>query len=66
MSEPKLKPCPFCGSKNLIFSKLGYCEVRCLDCHAIGPVAYGATQRQREEEAANRWNRRENDEQADC
>ena len=58
MEQKSLKPCPFCGSKNLIFSKWRCCEVRCLDCHTIGPVAYGATQRQREEEASNKWNRR--------
>ena len=34
MKPLKLKPCPFCGGKNLITVK-NY--VLCLDCHTHGP-----------------------------
>lgn len=60
MKEIELKPCPFCGGKNVgIWHKhpvspliKGSCEVRCYDCH------FGLAQVRTEEEAIEAWNRR--------
>lgn len=50
----KLKPCPFCGSKNLHYSKpLGPyrgSSVVCIDC--------GATINAQDDKAKDNWNRR--------
>jgi len=56
--EDKLKPCPFCGSKNLRVFEPGPGEplfwVSCnvVDCFTIGP--YSKTY----DEAIGKWNRR--------
>lgn len=36
MAEPKLLPCPFCGSSALMVSE-AHRAVRCWKCEAIGP-----------------------------
>lgn len=51
----ELKPCPFCGSENVIFVNglIGPgMWVSCNDCAAIGPTC------QTKEEAESAWNRR--------
>ena len=35
MKEKELKPCPFCGSRNIKFDKCTK-RVRCKDCYATG------------------------------
>lgn len=67
MEEPKkidLKPCPFCGGDAEIIehewkNDPDHYEVRCtnIDCDAI-VATYGSTL----EEAAEKWNRRANNE----
>lgn len=58
--ENKLKPCPFCGSKDIIVKRLTRnCFIsECWEysCRAIGPT--GRT----EEEAIEAWNRRTEEE----
>lgn len=51
----KLKPCPFCGSTNLIVVKEGPLSkwAACMGCNAQGPVEFGD-----EEQAISSWNRR--------
>jgi Lar family restriction alleviation protein len=51
----ELKPCPFCGSENLIVVKEGPLSkwVACMDCYAQGPVEFGE-----EEQAISAWNKR--------
>lgn len=53
MTEPKLKPCPFCGSEDL---KAFIPYVRCLACFATGP------ERLTQAEAIAAWNQRANEE----
>ena len=50
----ELKPCPFCCSKDFVFSSSGIDQdfITCLDCGAEGPVATG------ENDAVVAWNRR--------
>ena len=41
-AEPHLRPCPFCGSKNLTFNQMTSTSsimyrVYCLGCRALGP-----------------------------
>lgn len=53
----ELKPCPFCGAKPRTFVEPdGGCHIRCWFCGSAH--AYGRT----EKEAAEKWNRRANDE----
>lgn len=58
MSE-ELKPCPFCGGKNLYRHKdsdgLGQTWVWCADCGASGPV------KEERSHAIEAWNRRTNE-----
>lgn len=50
----ELKPCPFCGSKNIeVFGKDEY-WTRCTECGASGPEDYNATP----EDAIRAWNQR--------
>lgn len=52
----ELKPCPFCGSKNLRLTGNSWHWVQCNNCFAeIGG-------QESEEEAIEQWNRRVNDE----
>lgn len=59
MSDDKeLKPCPFCGGKNLDISQVsevvdyGWYVVDCFDCVISGPMRLG------EDEAIKAWNTR--------
>ena len=52
----ELKPCPFCGGKQLSFNNAyGVCWLTCTDCGCEGPDGYG------EAEAIEAWNRRAGD-----
>ena len=52
----KLKPCPFCGSDEIgredFASGGALVSLLCLNCGAIGPIAYAL------DEAFTKWNRR--------
>ena len=54
MSEVKLKPCPFCGSKAKMrhYIQLSYYYVQCLNCYGAACMC------NMPEEAAEAWNRR--------
>ena len=56
METPELKPCPFCGSENVMVdhagSKTPYCWAYCADCGACGETMMDA------EDAAAKWNTR--------
>ena len=63
MSEIELKPCPFCGSENIQEGSItfDFCTdiyIRCRECGGKMQICkeYG------EEELANRWNRRADNE----
>ena len=64
MSEPKLKPCPFCGGEAKLINILNYYGdiywVKCEECNAETPSDF------EKDEAIAAWNRRANDEHADC
>ena len=51
----ELKPCPFCGGKNVRIhkSELGVCWCTCFQCSSSGAVS------KNEQEAAKAWNRRD-------
>ena len=54
--QPKLRPCPFCGSEELAgTTSYPFC-ILCRDCGATGPATHNA------QEAAAAWNRRAGDE----
>ena len=56
VSEPKLDPCPFCGSASVDFDND---RVFCDDCKALGPLALNfSTPTIRDADVAKRWNRR--------
>jgi len=66
----QLKPCPFCGSKDIIFTAehhhghgdMGYTSARyvCMSCIATkGQSDYGMTTSAVQERAANAWNMRD-------
>lgn len=59
MKDTELKPCPFCGSKNIVLTSHGavIVFVQCDDCCATFPHFDS------EEEAINTWNRRVHNEQ---
>lgn len=70
MNNPKLEPCPFCGStnietvaENLAYRCIGLWKVRCMDCFAtVGePSLFGKPDT--EYQAIKMWNRRGNDEE---
>lgn len=50
-ADPDLRPCPFCGSKNLTVDNTHtpFYTAQCLDCETEGPRAYGI---------GDRWHRR--------
>lgn len=76
MSEPKLKPCPFCGSNMTdievtVRTDRPKCnciaKVVCLNCFASAMNhGFDWTQKEAKDNAIAAWNRRANDEQADC
>ena len=52
--QPKLKPCPFCGSENVRDNyDSGYFWVECVDCGCDGPRSF-----ENYEWAIEKWNRR--------
>ena len=53
MTEPELKPCPFCGSNHILFrEQVGAYEIYCQDCDANVGITNTF------EEAVAAWNRR--------
>lgn len=54
-----LKPCPFCGSKNIRLWEITYPWVQCEKC--LSATAMGCTKK----EAVEHWNRRANDGKTD-
>ena len=58
MSEPKLKPCPFCGKKatKLYDKDEAFVEIVCLNrsCDMVAETIFWAT----EKEATASWNKR--------
>ncbi len=56
MADIELKPCPFCGSSDIIFEHFLYEEVwgKCKNCGAQSGAAEGKTK----DEAIKVWNRR--------
>lgn len=50
-----LKPCPFCGSKNVVNVRYIGWEGQCNDCGAEGPIGRD------QEDSATRWNVRAQD-----
>lgn len=69
MSEPKLKPCPFCGGEALLNSyesRKGYdAYVECCGCLIQMITVTFDTKEEAEAKAISAWNRRANDEKAD-
>ena len=57
MSDTKVKPCPFCGSKSRVHLYLGKWYARCNKCRSYS-APYDT-----EEQAREAWNRRNNDEE---
>ena len=55
--ETKLKPCPFCGGKPVIYKSMPdrRAWVMCSECGATSPSGF------REKTAIKAWNRRAND-----
>lgn len=67
MSEPKLKPCPFCGYEfpTLLFSNSGgFYFVTCENCDTKFRLGAGKKERIKER-IVDAWNRRAHDEKAD-
>lgn len=55
--KTELKPCPFCGSKPMFGSSLGYIFVSCPECLAGNSLAMDSFKGQKED-AIEHWNRR--------
>lgn len=53
MNDIKLKPCPFCGGRNLYYAEGRFYAVECVDCGGKVVGTYRT-----EEEAAEAWNTR--------
>lgn len=61
-----LKPCPFCGSKDVelqVFIESNYCSIHCLNCAGRTGLAYGnydidASWANAQKRAIDAWNRR--------
>jgi len=61
----KLKPCPFCGGKAILYAKVGFTtigvyDIRCQKCNAGFGYTFAT-----EELAIETWNRRVKDERTD-
>lgn len=59
MAEYNLKPCPFCGSKNVIFDRTWVNTVPlifCQDCTAV--VSFAANKEDSLKKSSELWNRR--------
>ena len=52
MTEPKLKPCPFCGGKAIPYIDCGYHIAECEDCEAM------SCEHETAEETIEAWNKR--------
>lgn len=69
MSEQNLKPCPFCGGEAIV-RKERYVTIEekwIVECNSPTCVCKPKTiVYPSQESAVNAWNRRSNDEQADC
>ena len=55
MDSDELKPCPFCGGRDVVYCDLTGCHW-CRGCDAVGPYASDL------QESAALWNRREAEE----
>ena len=62
MSEIKLKPCPFCGSKNVYMPIIGGSLVGIVCCPDCGLYCTLGRNNLSGKEIADRWNRRAQDE----
>lgn len=60
MKMAKLKPCPFCGSKNIADHGKYNTWINCIDCGAEGPIR-GVELWKTKEDAIEAWNRRASD-----
>jgi hypothetical protein len=64
-----LKPCPFCGEVSMTFNGFDnqwYVYHKGEQCAIFEPIGIDGYFCKTEEEAVDAWNRRANDEQADC
>lgn len=64
MSEPNLKPCPFCGGKAMMLpieSNRTYSMVKCLTCGAESGMVKISAEYSSDEIAVEKWNRRTTD-----
>lgn len=69
MSGPDLKPCPFCGGKELFVTgmrdqiwPLYPAEIICTNCDAAVVFGYFSEIEQAQRFSVEKWNRRANDE----
>lgn len=61
MTEPEIKPCPFCGGRGVpIIVNVAY--LTCEDCHSDGPqvpvITYRNSYEEEKHAAIRRWNQR--------
>ena len=55
----ELKPCPFCGSSNIIVELyVTGCNVKCKSCGAEGPIIPNYANGRQKEQAITAWNTR--------
>lgn len=58
-SENFLKPCPFCGSENLIIATETFGVVICKECGAQGGISYEVSSTSiKRADAIRKWNER--------
>ena len=63
-TKPDLRPCPFCGNRELRYMMLNASKinvmvgVKCKKCLTCGPGECGKNREEAEEKAAEAWNRR--------